>query len=148
MRRSIRTYKCVQCFRRFTTHAELTEATRICPVCRVIEYTPPPPPIREPVPPSEACLRHHKITRDDWLRMAREQGGLCAICRRHGWEYVVDHNHSTDEVRGLLCHGCNTALGIFGDDPETLQRAIDYLTEKGHYAGLAPRATRLPEGAS
>lgn len=145
MRSDIRTYKCVECFGRFKTHADLQGDNRICVTCRVIKYQPPPPPIRPPVPPSPAALRRHRMTREQWQQMLLEQGALCAICRRHGWEYVIDHNHETGQVRGLLCHGCNTALGILGDCPETLQRAIDYLTERGHYAGLSPRATRAPE---
>jgi hypothetical protein len=39
----------------------------------------------------------------------------------------VDHCHSTGKVRGLLCLNCNTAIGHFREDPELLQRAIEYL---------------------
>jgi hypothetical protein len=42
-------------------------------------------------------------------------------------QWVVDHNHDTGEVRGILCHSCNTALGRFGDDVWLLQAALDYL---------------------
>lgn len=40
---------------------------------------------------------------------------------------VVDHCHSTNKVRGLLCSRCNQALGLFDDDKEKLQGAITYL---------------------
>ena len=36
---------------------------------------------------------------------------------------VVGHNHTTGTVRRLLCHNCNRALGLFGDDPNLLKRA-------------------------
>ena len=31
------------------------------------------------------------------------------------------------KVRGLLCHNCNRALGLFQDDPDLTQRATKYL---------------------
>jgi Autographiviridae endonuclease VII len=58
------------------------------------------------------------------------QGGGCAICgRRQGKAALhVDHDHVTGEIRGLLCVGCNNALGQFHDDPELLYRAADYVS--------------------
>lgn len=63
-----------------------------------------------------------------------EQNGLCAICgtpfsalpKRH---MHADHCHLSGAPRGVLCHACNTALGQFGDSPERLQRAIEYLAD-------------------
>ena len=59
------------------------------------------------------------------------QGERCAICgrkesefkRKLGW----DHNHHTNENRGLLCFNCNTVIGKAGDCVELLQKAIEYL---------------------
>lgn len=39
----------------------------------------------------------------------------------------MDHDHETDEFRGLLCHRHNLALGHFKDSIEELHAAIDYL---------------------
>jgi len=40
------------------------------------------------------------------------QLGRCGICNREK-KLVVDHNHKTNEIRGLLCMQCNTFVGIF-----------------------------------
>ncbi len=50
----------------------------------------------------------------------------CAICGTTE-RLVVDHNHTTGEVRGVLCHKHNIGLGFFNDDPTLLLRAVDYL---------------------
>lgn len=73
------------------------------------------------------------MTEADYERMFAEQEGRCAICRlpqrdhKHWQRLHIDHDHVTGRVRGLLCTHCNTALGKFADDPERLQRAIEYL---------------------
>lgn len=41
---------------------------------------------------------------------------------------LVDHNHTTNIVRGLLCNNCNTALGKFKDNMEILTNAISYIS--------------------
>lgn len=60
-----------------------------------------------------------------------DQGGMCPICKTvlavKGSH--VDHNHTTGEVRGLLCGKCNTGLGQFSDSPELLLAAAKYLAE-------------------
>ena len=59
----------------------------------------------------------------------------CAICGTDANELTrelgVDHNHETDEVRGLLCNHCNIGLGNFRDDVELMNKAIEYLGKYG-----------------
>ena len=40
---------------------------------------------------------------------------------------VIDHNHTTLQLRGLLCNSCNRALGLFGDNSEITDKATKYL---------------------
>lgn len=68
-----------------------------------------------------------------------EQGGVCAICGggptgNHG-RLVIDHNHQTGEVRGLLCGLCNTGLGALRDRLDLVIAAADYLRRYGHHEG-------------
>lgn len=46
----------------------------------------------------------------------------------------IDHNHSTNIVRGVLCTNCNRGLGHFKDSPDLLKKAVEYLEEKGNYS--------------
>jgi hypothetical protein len=70
------------------------------------------------------------ITLDEYNRKEAKQGGCCMICGRkssNGHRLPVDHDHVTGQVRDLLCHRCNRALGSFEDDPALLLKAYEYL---------------------
>lgn len=74
--------------------------------------------------------KHYKITLEDYDKMVDKQGGCCDCCHlpaSTGKFLHVDHDHKTGIVRGLLCTKCNTALGMFGDDPKVIRRAIAYM---------------------
>jgi hypothetical protein len=43
------------------------------------------------------------------------------------YSLAIDHDHITNEVRGLLCRDCNVMLGLVKDNTETLKNAIQYL---------------------
>ena len=65
--------------------------------------------------------------------MLQAQGGVCDICKNSDPKaaarancFVVDHDHETSRVRGLLCHACNRGLGNFQDDETILNNAIAY----------------------
>lgn len=70
--------------------------------------------------------RRYGITPAEVDEMIRQQGGLCAACRKRP-ATQVDHDHKTGRVRGILCLNCNAALGAFKDDPRIVWAAIEYL---------------------
>jgi hypothetical protein len=69
----------------------------------------------------------YALTEADYWAMYASQSGCCAICERIGPVLVVDHDHRTGEVRGLLCHNCNFAVGELDDDPARMIAAASYL---------------------
>lgn len=85
-------------------------------------------------------LARFAISPDQYAEMLVRQGGGCAICRRPpapGEHLAIDHDHTCCPgrgrscgqcIRGLLCTGCNTALGLLDDDVARLARAAEYLT--------------------
>ncbi len=80
---------------------------------------------------NKRLFQSYGITREDFDLLLEKQNHSCAICNckvatgKGTWH--VDHDHVTNKVRGLLCHHCNTALGLFKDDPIILKKAINYL---------------------
>jgi len=90
-----------------------------------------------------AVYKRHNLTIEQWEALFEKQGRCCAVCRSpvprdtRGWQ--IDHDHSccpsTNKnrtscgkcVRGILCGGCNGALGQFNDDPTFLRAAAAYL---------------------
>ena len=58
--------------------------------------------------------------------LLKRQDYKCKICNLEK-KLSIDHNHTTGEVRGLLCMDCNTALGKFKDNKTILTNAIKYL---------------------
>ncbi|WP_130418421.1 endonuclease VII domain-containing protein [Edaphobacter modestus] len=55
------------------------------------------------------------ITAEQYEKMLADQNGRCAICKTSkfggmGKRLHLDHNHETNEVRGLICSGCNRGL--------------------------------------
>lgn len=71
------------------------------------------------------------ITTQEWELaveyLTRRQNGLCAICATPGRCLVLDHCHSSGRLRAMLCHTCNSGLGLFRDQPHLLRAAADYL---------------------
>ena len=85
--------------------------------------------------------RRFKITLEDFDRMLSAQNNACLGCgvanpenKRRFWH--VDHDHACCDqkdstcgkcLRGILCRGCNMALGGVKDNVETLRNLAVYL---------------------
>ena len=65
--------------------------------------------------------------------MLKAANNACMICKKpltsesNNDTLCIDHDHTTGEVRGLLCKSCNCALGYLGDKLEMLKSAVEYL---------------------
>lgn len=79
------------------------------------------------------------FTEEDYSTMYENQQGHCAICqRRPEYRLLVDHDHATGLVRGLLCRQCNLGIGQFRDDAVSFLHAARYV--------LAGKAERFSLG--
>lgn len=82
-----------------------------------------------------ARVRDHGLTLEQYFRMVSDQNDLCKICNKPEsklWqgkvtELCIDHCHETGKVRGLLCFKCNIGIGVFDDNIENIQIAIEYI---------------------
>ncbi len=73
-------------------------------------------------------LKHrYGITYEQYKEMYDRQKGRCLICKEHGERLAVDHCHKTNQIRGLLCRPCNSAIGYFKDNPTKMRAAAKYI---------------------
>jgi hypothetical protein len=91
--------------------------------------------------PEKAYLRKYKwnlkfyygINLDTYNKLSEIQKGNCAICGTNKNELkhplAVDHNHTTNKIRGLLCVNCNMMIGFAKDNVLLLKKAIKYLNK-------------------
>ena len=74
------------------------------------------------------------------------QNDKCYLCgsagflmrAHHRQRLVVDPDHASGEVRKLLCHNCNRALGLFQDNPDIMRKAVRYVEEHREGATTIP----------
>lgn len=73
-------------------------------------------------------IKKYGITPEQFNKLYELQLGGCAICKLPSERSLdIDHNHKTNEVRGLLCSRCNTVIGLIKEDENLLIEIIEYL---------------------
>ena len=107
--------------------------------------------------------RKYGLTPDDYNAMLARQGGGCFVCKRPESQrstvgklrrLAIDHDHQTGRVRALLCHRCNTAIGLIEEDPEWAVALSHYLGISRWYREREPKVvgesvlTTIKEGVA
>lgn len=90
--------------------------------------------INNPEKVKQYSIKHlYDISSEEYFGKLYLQNNYCAICGKHQDEFrrnlAVDHNHITEQIRGLLCYKCNTLLGNVSENVSILKEAIKYLDE-------------------
>jgi hypothetical protein len=70
--------------------------------------------------------RFRDVITDEDLKELKASTTECVICGS-AEKLVVDHDHNTGQIRGMLCNHCNRGLGHFRDDPVLLEFAAQYI---------------------
>ena len=86
---------------------------------------------------SQHFKHNYGLSEEDYLALVEKFEGRCGICgikpkpdKNGRTQLTVDHDHVTGLVRGMLCHGCNRGLGMFGDNEQGVERVLKYLRTK------------------
>lgn len=69
----------------------------------------------------------YKLSLTELIAFRTAHEHRCGICGKADGPLYVDHNHQTGRPRGLLCPGCNTAIGLLRENPELFAAALAYL---------------------
>ena len=71
------------------------------------------------------------LSKQAYLELLEAQDNKCAICNtdqsKLSRKLVVDHCHTSNKVRGLLCSHCNVGIGMLKENEDNLMAAIQYL---------------------
>jgi hypothetical protein len=80
-----------------------------------------------------AITEKYKVSYPQALDLFHRSTGVCDSCgdqwspNEYSRRFHIDHDHSTGEVRGILCHRCNTALGMLMESHKRIEQLTKYL---------------------
>jgi hypothetical protein len=79
-------------------------------------------------------LKRYSLTPEEFDRLVLQSAGKCPICGvtfgtngLKGDGAVVDHDHATGKVRGIICNACNRGIGQFSEDTDVMLNAVKWL---------------------
>jgi len=86
-----------------------------------------------------AIKHRYNISTEQLENLVERSGGRCEICstplafntQARNKLFMIDHCHTSGQVRGLLCHPCNAAIGLFKDSIPNIENAARYLKKNG-----------------
>lgn len=108
-----------------------TRRSGMCKTCRNRSYY-----LADPNKHRNLLLqKRYGISLEEYHNLYKLQEGKCAICKTSSEEFSknlsVDHNHTTGEVRGLLCVYCNNIVGIYENHKDTVEKYLDFYKKGG-----------------
>jgi len=110
------TTECSRCGSEFT-YIRTTQRRLLCDECKRSDW----------------AFKKYGLSAAELADLRAAHAGRCGICATHrpggksNTEFHIDHDHGTGAIRGLLCAACNTAIGLFQNNPTHLRAAADYL---------------------
>lgn len=69
------------------------------------------------------AAKKYGLTVQEARELKKKSCGICGSTSR----IFIDHCHTSGSVRAALCSRCNTGLGMFRDNPDTLRKAAEYV---------------------
>jgi hypothetical protein len=99
-------------------------------------------------------IRQYGASQSVYDALLYAQDARCAICKSESpgpaggkktERFQLDHCHEKDHIRGLLCAGCNKAIGLFFHDPDILREAARYIesAEDGRMHHIVSKAAQI-----
>ena len=106
---------------------------RVSVLERVKHYQQQMPVEKKQLKERKRTLRRYGMELHDYDKLLKQQHNKCAICecKGNGKRLVVDHDHKTGKVRGLLCTSCNIGIGLLDDSAERILQALEYISDRG-----------------
>lgn len=76
---------------------------------------------------------------EELITLCNNKCEICGIDAKFSTKQVlnIDHDHSTGDIRGMLCGKCNKGLGLLGDNLESLKKVVNYLEREVIYESRA-----------